>query len=132
MSRLLRNLKRTASDVKDVRFGVRAISYELSLLDRTGHRRRIEFTPSAAMNTKSQSSITTCLCCRPRRAASKSASRAARLRADLWLPFVDELHSAKGLTQVSSAADHSPVRLCLGVSFSSSVISISLTFDGSA
>jgi hypothetical protein len=36
------------SDTKDVRFGVREISYELSLLDKTGHLRRVEFTPTAA------------------------------------------------------------------------------------
>ena len=36
------------SDSKDVRFGVREISYELSLLDSTGHLRRVEFTPAAA------------------------------------------------------------------------------------
>lgn len=32
------------SDTKDVRFGVREISYELSLLDSTGHLRRVEFS----------------------------------------------------------------------------------------
>ena len=37
-----------ASDTKDVRFGVREISYELSLLDSTGHLRRVEFSPTAA------------------------------------------------------------------------------------
>lgn len=37
------------SDTKDVRFGVREISYELSLLDATGHLRRVEFTPGAAV-----------------------------------------------------------------------------------
>jgi hypothetical protein len=36
------------SDTKDVRFGVREISYELSLLDSSGHLRRVEFTPAAA------------------------------------------------------------------------------------
>ncbi len=36
------------SDSKDVRFGVREISYELSLLDKTGHLRRVEFSPTAA------------------------------------------------------------------------------------
>ena len=36
------------SDTKDVRFGVREISYELSLLDKTGHLRRVEFSPTAA------------------------------------------------------------------------------------
>ncbi len=36
------------SDTKDVRFGVREISYELSLLEKTGHLRRVEFSPTAA------------------------------------------------------------------------------------
>ncbi|HUD23203.1 MAG TPA: LamG-like jellyroll fold domain-containing protein [Acidobacteriaceae bacterium] len=36
----------TFSDSKDVRFGVREISYELSLLDSTGHLRRVEYTPA--------------------------------------------------------------------------------------
>jgi hypothetical protein len=38
----------TVSDSKDVRFGVREISYELSLLDNTGHLRRVEFSPTDA------------------------------------------------------------------------------------
>lgn len=40
------------SDAKSVRFGVREISYELSLLDSSGHLRRVEFTPSAAIGAK--------------------------------------------------------------------------------
>jgi len=36
------------SDAKDIRFGVREISYELSLLDSTGHLRRVEFSPTEA------------------------------------------------------------------------------------
>ncbi len=36
------------SDTKSIRFGVREISYELSLLDRTGHLRRVEFSPTDA------------------------------------------------------------------------------------
>ena len=36
------------SDSKDVRFGIREISYELSLLDKDGHLRRVEFTPADA------------------------------------------------------------------------------------
>ena len=36
------------SDTKDIRFGVREISYELSLLDSTGHLRRVEYSPTAA------------------------------------------------------------------------------------
>jgi hypothetical protein len=41
------------SDNKSVRFGVRVISYELSLLDSTGHLRRVEFTPNAARGAAS-------------------------------------------------------------------------------
>ena len=37
-----------ASDTKEIRFGVREISYELSLLDSTGHLRRVEFSPTEA------------------------------------------------------------------------------------
>ena len=40
------------SDTKDIRFGVREISYELSLLDKTGHLRRVEFFPTAARGEK--------------------------------------------------------------------------------
>ncbi len=36
------------ADSRDLHFGVREISYELSLLDSTGHLRRVEFTPGAA------------------------------------------------------------------------------------
>jgi len=36
------------SDVKDVRFGVREISYELSLMDPGGHLRRVEYFPTLA------------------------------------------------------------------------------------
>ncbi|WP_216843151.1 LamG-like jellyroll fold domain-containing protein [Granulicella sp. S190] len=38
----------TVSDTKDVRFGVREITYELSLLDSTGHLRRVEYSPTDA------------------------------------------------------------------------------------
>jgi hypothetical protein len=38
------------ADTRRVRFGVREVSYELSLLDSSGHLRRVEFTPSAAPN----------------------------------------------------------------------------------
>jgi hypothetical protein len=34
------------SDTKDIRFGVREITYELSLLDSTGHLRRVEYSPT--------------------------------------------------------------------------------------
>jgi beta-galactosidase/beta-glucuronidase len=36
------------SDAKDVRFGIREITYELSLLDGAGHLRRLEYSPTAA------------------------------------------------------------------------------------
>jgi hypothetical protein len=36
------------SDTRDVRFGVREVTYELSLLDSNGHLRRVEFSPTAA------------------------------------------------------------------------------------
>ncbi len=36
------------SDTKEVRFGVREITYELSLLDSAGHLRRVEFSPTEA------------------------------------------------------------------------------------
>jgi Exo-beta-D-glucosaminidase Ig-fold domain/Glycosyl hydrolases family 2/Concanavalin A-like lectin/glucanases superfamily/Glycosyl hydrolases family 2, sugar binding domain/Glycosyl hydrolases family 2, TIM barrel domain len=38
------------SDTKQVRFGIREITYELSLLDSTGHLRRVEYSPSKAKN----------------------------------------------------------------------------------
>ena len=45
------------SDSKDVRFGVREISYELSLLDSTGHLRRVEFTPANARQAEAAAPI---------------------------------------------------------------------------
>jgi hypothetical protein len=36
------------SDTRDVRFGVREVSYELSLMDGTGHLRRVEYFPTEA------------------------------------------------------------------------------------
>jgi hypothetical protein len=36
------------SDSKQIRFGIREITYELSLLDSTGHLRRLEYSPSVA------------------------------------------------------------------------------------
>jgi hypothetical protein len=41
----------SVSDTSDIRFGVREITYELSLLDSAGHLRRVEFSPSAARGT---------------------------------------------------------------------------------
>jgi hypothetical protein len=38
----------TESDAKQVRFGIREITYELSLLDSTGHLRRVEYSPTEA------------------------------------------------------------------------------------
>src|SRR6202451_3279688 len=36
------------SDTKEVRFGIREITYELSLLDTAGHLRRVEYSPAEA------------------------------------------------------------------------------------
>ena len=36
------------SDTRELRFGIREITYELSLLDRSGHLRRVEYSPTAA------------------------------------------------------------------------------------
>src|SRR5882724_7410936 len=36
------------SDAKQVRFGIREITYELSLFDSTGHLRRVEYSPTVA------------------------------------------------------------------------------------
>ena len=41
-----------ASDTKAIRFGVREISYELSLLDGTGHLHRVEYTPANSHGDK--------------------------------------------------------------------------------
>ena len=38
----------TESDSKTLRFGIREITYELSLLDSTGHLRRVEYSPTSA------------------------------------------------------------------------------------
>jgi hypothetical protein len=42
------------SDTKQVRFGIREITYELSLLDSTGHLRRLEYAPSSARSRNEQ------------------------------------------------------------------------------
>ena len=47
----------SVSDSKDVRFGVREISYELSLLDSSGHLRRVQFTPAAAREAEASTPI---------------------------------------------------------------------------
>ncbi len=41
------------SDTRSLRFGVREITYQLSLLDATGHLRRVEFTPSEDLHASS-------------------------------------------------------------------------------
>jgi hypothetical protein len=38
----------TESDSKQIRFGIREITYELSLFDQTGHLRRLEYSPTVA------------------------------------------------------------------------------------
>ncbi len=47
----------SVSDSKSVRFGVREISYELSLLDSTGHLRRVQFTPANAREAEAAAPI---------------------------------------------------------------------------
>ena len=42
------------SDAKDVRFGIREITYELSLLDSTGHLRRVDYSPTVAREKNEQ------------------------------------------------------------------------------
>jgi hypothetical protein len=44
----------TESDSRNVRFGIREITYELSLLDKTGHLRRLEYSPTAGRAMKEQ------------------------------------------------------------------------------
>jgi beta-galactosidase/beta-glucuronidase len=42
------------SDVKEVRFGIREVTYEISLMDRTGHLQRVEISPTAAREKNEQ------------------------------------------------------------------------------
>jgi len=42
------------SDARDVRFGVREITYEISLLDSTGHLRRVDYSPTVAHEKNQQ------------------------------------------------------------------------------
>jgi hypothetical protein len=42
------------SDTKEVRFGIRELTYELSLLDSAGHLERVEFSPTAARAKQEQ------------------------------------------------------------------------------
>ncbi|HEY2819476.1 MAG TPA: LamG-like jellyroll fold domain-containing protein [Candidatus Acidoferrum sp.] len=44
------------SDTKQIRFGIREITYELSLFDSTGHLRRVEYSPTIA-HEKSESVV---------------------------------------------------------------------------
>ena len=56
------------SDTKNVRFGIREITYELSLLDSAGHLRRVEYSPASARWREP-----TRRGCQPRRNAGDSA-----------------------------------------------------------
>ena len=40
------------SDTKTIQFGMREVTYELSLIDNAGHLRRVEYSPTIARNTK--------------------------------------------------------------------------------
>src|SRR5260221_4467596 len=42
------------SDAKEVRFGIRELTYELSLLDSAGHLERVEFSPTVARTKREQ------------------------------------------------------------------------------
>jgi hypothetical protein len=42
------------SDAKEVRFGIRELTYELSLLDTSGHLERVEYSPTAARAKQEQ------------------------------------------------------------------------------
>jgi hypothetical protein len=42
------------SDAKDLRFGIREITYEISLLDSTGHLRRVDYSPTIAHEKNEQ------------------------------------------------------------------------------
>jgi beta-galactosidase/beta-glucuronidase len=44
----------TESDGKELRFGIREITYELSLLDDSGHLRRVEYSPTVAREKNEQ------------------------------------------------------------------------------
>ena len=44
----------TISDSREVRFGIREITYELSLLDSTGHLRRVDYSPTVAREHNEQ------------------------------------------------------------------------------
>jgi hypothetical protein len=45
---------RKESDSKDVRFGIREITYEISLLDSAGHLRRVDYSPTVARDSNEQ------------------------------------------------------------------------------
>src|SRR6202012_4993583 len=42
---------REVSDTKQLRFGIREITYELSLLDEAGHLRRVDYSPAKAYSS---------------------------------------------------------------------------------
>ena len=42
------------SDSRNIRFGIREITYEISLLDSTGHLRRVDYSPTVAREIKEQ------------------------------------------------------------------------------
>ncbi len=42
------------SDTKDLRFGIREITYEISLMDSTGHLRRVDYSPTLAREKNEQ------------------------------------------------------------------------------
>ena len=42
------------SDAKDIRFGIREITYEISLLDSIGHLRRVDYSPTVAHEKNEQ------------------------------------------------------------------------------
>jgi len=51
---LLMTVDGKKSDAKELRFGIRELTYELSLLDSTGHLERVEFSPTAARAKQEQ------------------------------------------------------------------------------
>ncbi|HET6929694.1 MAG TPA: LamG-like jellyroll fold domain-containing protein, partial [Candidatus Acidoferrum sp.] len=52
--KLTANVDGRKSDAKDVRFGIRELTYELSLLDSSGHLERVEFSPTVARAKQEQ------------------------------------------------------------------------------
>jgi Exo-beta-D-glucosaminidase Ig-fold domain/Concanavalin A-like lectin/glucanases superfamily/Glycosyl hydrolases family 2/Glycosyl hydrolases family 2, TIM barrel domain/Beta-galactosidase jelly roll domain len=87
-----------ASDSKDVRFGIREISYELSLLDDNGHLRRVEFTPADARG-ESRAVVNVS---HDGMREIPSADAAA-----LYLPEEDREHSHSHVASIASGAENS-------------------------